>query len=294
MLYIVPVPHCWILRSQVLSLWLRGESPQSVGAPLGHLSWQKGTPIQTPAVQTNVYQGPVWQHAYGRFVGRCKAMGALELFVHFQTTEAGGHIICVHSKHPSDLVSGSPWSYLLPWSRPWRIPPEWQMSMQMFWDEYKEKAHVFYFEFLAESMSNMHSLIHAHLIAFFCGGGSQPRKLLHGDRGLSEKSPGFWTIDVGNTTHVCQQWPQIENEWSPRGCHWKHHVKRTKIRFWGPTCWKFKIWCQIQAATSGANWRNRAQISAIGRKFKKRPFWYHRRGWFEHFLNVTLCWWADG
>ena len=37
----------------------------------------------------------------------------------------------------------------------------------MFWDEYKEKAHVFYFEFLAESMSNMHSLIHAHLIAFF-------------------------------------------------------------------------------------------------------------------------------
>ena len=101
------------------------------------------------------------QHAYGRFVGRCKAMGALELFVHFQTTEAGGHIICVHSKHPSYLVSGSPWSYLLPWSRPWRIPPEWQMSMQMFWDEYKEKAHVFYFEFLAESMSNMHSLIHA-------------------------------------------------------------------------------------------------------------------------------------
>lgn len=52
-------PHCWILRSQVLSLWLRGESPQSVGAPLGHLSWQKGSPIQTPAIQTYVYQGPV-------------------------------------------------------------------------------------------------------------------------------------------------------------------------------------------------------------------------------------------
>ena len=187
-------PHCWILRSQVLSLWLRGESPQSVGAPLGHLSWQKGSPIQTPAIQTYVYQGPVWHDAYGRFVGRCKAMGTSELFVQFETTEARGCIIACIQISPlwfsfsfRDPHGATFWLGHIPEG----FHQNGKCQCRCSGMSTKRRPMLYnsiYISNLCESMSNMQNLTHA----FFCGGGSQQRKLFRGDRGLSEQSPGFW------------------------------------------------------------------------------------------------------
>ena len=194
----------------MLSLWLWGKPPQSVGAPFGHWSWQKGSPIQTPAIQTNVYQGPVWQHAYGRFVGRCKAMGALELFVQFQATQAR-ETLCSYV-----LFLKPPNDFGIPMDLPFALVTSLKDSTRMAnvnayvlgWVQRKGPCFsMLNFEQNMQSMSNMHSLIHDPFLW----------RRFSAKKAIARRSRTFWKKPrvvnnrCGKYTHVCQQWPQIEN-----------------------------------------------------------------------------------
>ena len=69
--------------------------------------------------------------------------------------------------------------------------------------------------------------------------------------------------------------------------------KRAYFRFGGHLLEIHSNSYENQGATSGANKRKRAQISATGRKIKKCSFDHHFSGFLEHILNLSFIWKPD-